>query len=118
MATIYHQSGDVLDYVAGSAISSGDIVVSGDIVGVAVSDIASGDTGALCVEGVIEVTKVAGEAWVVGDKLGYDVSATGFDKTFTSAAGDVTTCGVAAKAAGSADVVGYIKLTPGTGTGQ
>lgn len=117
MATSFHAVGDTLDIVAGSAISSGDVVVTGDIVGIALTDIASGDTGAIAVEGVYKVTKVAGEAWAVGDKIGYDVSATGFDLTFTGATGDVTNCGVAAVAAGSADVVGYLKLTPGTGAG-
>ncbi len=118
MAKTYHQNGDVLDIVAGSAISAGDVVVSGDLVGIAVNDIASGDIGAIAVEGVFQVTKVAGEAWVVGDKIGYDLSATAFDKTFTGATGDVTNCGVAAVAAGSADTVGYIKLTPGAGAQQ
>lgn len=116
MATNYYAEGNRLDIVAGSAISSGDVVVSGDLVGIAAADIASGDTGAIGVEGVYKVTKVAGEAWVVGDKIGYDASASGFDKTFTGATGDVTDCCVAAVAAGSADTVGYVKLTPGTGT--
>ena len=118
MATTYYQNGDVLDIVAAAAISSGDVVVSGDVIGIAVNDIANGDTGGIAVEGVFQVTKVAGEAWVVGDKIGYDVSATAFDKTFTGATGDVTNCGVAAKAAGSADTVAYLKLTPGSGAQQ
>lgn len=118
MATTFHQNGDVLDIVAGSAISSGDVVVTGDIVGIAVADIANGSTGSIAVEGVFKVAKASGEAWAVGDKLGWDASASAFDLTFTPATGDVTTCCVAAVAAGSADTVGYVKLTPGTGAGQ
>ena len=116
MKTFYAE-GNTLDIVAGSAISSGDVVVTGDIIGIAKADIASGDTGSILVEGVVKVTKISGEAWVVGDKIGYDASASGFDKTFTSAAGDVTDCGVCAVAAASGDTVGYLKLTPGAGTG-
>jgi predicted RecA/RadA family phage recombinase len=116
MATTFHQNGDVLDIVAGSAISAGDVVVTGGMIGIAIADIANGSTGSIAVEGVFKVTKIAGEAWVVGDKIGYDASATGFDKTFTPAAGDVTTCGRAAVAAASADTVGYIKLTPASAT--
>jgi len=112
----FHQQGDVLDIVAGSDISSGDVVVTGGMVGIAVADIASGDTGSIRVEGVIKVTKVAGEAWVVGDKIGYDASAAGWDKTFTATTGDVENAGRAALAAGSTDTVGYVKLTPDAAT--
>lgn len=116
MTTRYFQDGCVLDHVAAAAITSGDIVVMGDSVGIALEDIANGATGAVQVSGVFSVPKVTGEAWAQGDKIGYDASASGFDKTFTTAAGDVSTCGVAAAAAASAAAVGYLLLTPGTGT--
>ena len=118
MTTRFHQDGKILDYAPAVAVSSDDIIVTGDIIGIALADIPANEVGAIGVDGVYAVPKVAGEAWVVGNKLGYDVSALAFDLTFTAAAGDVINCGVAAKAAASADVIGYIKLTPGTGTGQ
>ena len=51
------QSGDYLDYTAGSTIAAGDVVVIGSLVGVAPRPIANGDTGVVAVEGVYSVPK-------------------------------------------------------------
>jgi predicted RecA/RadA family phage recombinase len=70
--TNYVQEGDVLNHVvAGSAISSGDIVALTDIVGVAITDGAIGDTIAVQVEGVFTLAKATG-AVTIGQKLYYD----------------------------------------------
>lgn len=114
MTTKMYQFGEIWDHVAASAISSDDVVVMANRVGIAVTDIASGATGGVLVKGVVKVTKVAGEAWAQGDLVGYDASASGFDKTFTATTGDVENCGSVARAAGSADTVGYIELIVGT----
>ncbi|HSH45105.1 MAG TPA: DUF2190 family protein, partial [Longimicrobiales bacterium] len=92
-------------------------VVMGDVVGIALTDIAGGETGAVAIEGVFEVAKAAGTAWDQGAKLDWDASASAFDIGVTPATGDVEDCGVAAEAAASAATTGYIRLTPGTGTG-
>lgn len=118
MSRTFHQNGAILDHTnSGSAISAGDVVVIGDCVGIALVDIASGASGAVAIEGVHAVTKVAGTAWAQGDKIDYDASASGFDIGVTAASGDVEDCGVAALAAASGDTTAYLKLTPGTGTG-
>lgn len=47
------EPGDTIQYTnAGAAISSRDVVVVGDIAGVAMSDIGTGETGTLAVEGI------------------------------------------------------------------
>jgi predicted RecA/RadA family phage recombinase len=51
------QSGEYLDYTAGSAIAAGDVVVIGSLVGVAPRPIANGDVGVVAVEGVYSVPK-------------------------------------------------------------
>jgi len=51
------QKGGYIDYVAPSAVAVGDVVVIGSLVGVAPRPIASGDTGAVAVEGVYSLTK-------------------------------------------------------------
>tara|TARA_B100001063_G_scaffold246035_1_gene283714 strand:- start:897 stop:1220 length:324 start_codon:yes stop_codon:yes gene_type:complete len=61
------QNGANLTITAGSAISSGDFVVIGDLVGVAVTDIANGETGAISTEGVFQGTKASGASLAVGD---------------------------------------------------
>lgn len=118
MTTKYVQDGAVLDWTngTGAAVSSGDIVVMGDTVGIALVDIADGDTGSVQIEGVFTVAKVAGTAINQGDSVDYDASEGAVSKGITTAAGDVTTFGVAAAAAASADTTMQVKLTPGTGT--
>lgn len=121
MARTFQRPGLTLTHTAAGAISAGDVVVMGDIIGIALGDAATGETVEVSVEGVHLVPKVAGTAWGQGAKVDYDASAASgagsFDIGVTAASGDVEDCGVAALAAGSADTTGYLKLTPGTGTG-
>jgi predicted RecA/RadA family phage recombinase len=53
------QEGKSIDYIPLAAVTAGDVVVAGDLVGVAKIDIAAGQLGALAVEGVFEVPKEA-----------------------------------------------------------
>lgn len=116
MGTKYKHEGDVLDHTAGSDISADDVVELGDSIGIALVDIANGEEGAVAVEGVFTVDKATGTAWSQGDKLDWDTSAGKFSKGITPASGDITSCGIAAADAASADATGLIKLTPGTGS--
>lgn len=118
MARTYQAPGLVLQHTAAATISAGDPIKMGDTLGIALSDAVSGDVISVSVEGVHEVVKVAGTAWTQGAKVDYDASASGFNIGITPAAGDVSDAGVAALAAASAATVGYLKLTPGAGTGS
>lgn len=78
--------GDVtkVDYTPGSAVSAGDVIVSGDCCLVAHLDIASGDLGAVTLHGgVYTVPKATGEVWAIGDSVYYDESAENLTKTAT-----------------------------------
>lgn len=91
MATNYKQPGDVIQYTAGADISSGDVVVIGSILGVALVDIANGSTGSVAIRGVFTVPKVDGAAIEQGDTLSYDISVDAFDDNAATAdAGDIT----------------------------
>lgn len=117
MATNYVFSGDVVDYTAGSNISAGAVVVIGQQIGVALVDIASGDTGTVGLCGVFEVPKVAGAVIGQGESVIYDVSASAFDDNLaTPATGDVSGCCVATKAAGNGETTVQVKLNVGVGT--
>lgn len=119
MAKTYVKDGNVVTYLnPGTAISSGDVVSMGDLVGVAIDDIAVGAEGAVRISGAWGAAKATGAAWVIGDSLNWDASASRFTKVATAAAGDVTGGAVCIAAAGSADVTGTALLTPGTGTGS
>ena len=56
----YVQEGDYIDYTPGSDLSAGDVVVQGDLIGIAKGDIAANTLGALAVEGVFDVPKTTG----------------------------------------------------------
>lgn len=91
----------------GSAISSGDVVVLGAGIGVAVTDIAATTgVGSVLVEGVVEIAKVSGTAFTQGAKLYWD---SGNSELTTTAQGNLAV-GVAYEAAASADTTAKVKL--------
>ena len=55
---IHH--GDAVDYVPASDVSAGDVVVQGDLIGVAKRDHPAGHTAALAVVGIFDITKATG----------------------------------------------------------
>ena len=118
MATNYVQNGEVLAYTnAGSAIASGDVVVIGNIMGVALTDIANLETGSVAIEGVFTLPKVAGAVIAQGEKVIWDVSAGAFDDSeATPATGDVSGCCIAMEAAGNGVTSIAVKLNVGPGT--
>ena len=109
--------GGVIEHTPASAVTGGAPLAMGDTVGVAVGDIASGDPGAVAIEGVFEVAKTSGTGWTQGDRLDFDKSAGAFAKGLSAATGDVTGCAIAAADAPAGATVGLVKLAnPGTVT--
>ena len=77
MATArFIHDGNTIDYTPGADVSAGDVVVQGDLIGVAKLDIASGVLGALALAGVFDLPKAAGagEAIAAGAKVYWDVA--------------------------------------------
>lgn len=61
MATaIFIHDGKSIDYTPGADVSAGDVVVQGDLIGIAKLDIAADTLGALAVTGVFDVPKATG----------------------------------------------------------
>lgn len=117
MATNYIQAGEVIDYTAGADISSGDVVVVGNLVGVAITDIANGEVGAVGIDGVWELPKVSAAVIAAGETVNYDVSAGEFDdNAATAATGDLTGGCVAVEAAGNGDTTVKVKINVGANT--
>src|SRR5690606_38653545 len=56
----YRAVGRQIDYTPGAAVSAGDVVVQGSLVGIAALDIEANRLGALHVEGIFDVVKVNG----------------------------------------------------------
>ena len=77
MATArFIHDGNSIDYTPGSDVSAGNVVVQGDLVGVAKLDIAASALGTLAVAGVFDFPKTAGsgEAIAAGAKVYWDVA--------------------------------------------
>lgn len=66
------QDGCAIDYTPGVAIAAGDVVVQGDLVGVAKRPIAANELGAIEVAGIFEFAKSTGVAYTVGQILYWD----------------------------------------------
>ena len=107
--------GDTIPYTnAGSAISAGDVVVAGHTLGIAITDIANGETGTLAIRGRFTVPKVSAAVFVAGEKLIYDVSVGKFDDSAaTPATGDITGGAIAAVAGANNETTCEVILTPG-----
>lgn len=97
MTTKYVMSGGVIDYVAGSAVTSGQVLLIGVRVGVALAAIASGATGAVRMLGIFTIAKLSTDVVTVGAALYWDN--TNSRMTLTSAGN--TLAGFATAAAGN-----------------
>lgn len=104
----------------GATVSSGGIAVAGNMIGVALVDIANGATGSVdFTPGRVfsGIPKVTAAVFAVGEKLIWDTSAGKFDDSAaTPATGDVTGAVVAWIAGTSSDTTCTIMLTPGNST--
>jgi len=75
----------------GSAVSSGDPVVIGAMLCIALGDIAGGATGEVATTGVFELAKADAAVIAQGEFVTWDSSASNFDDaSATPATGDVT----------------------------
>jgi len=99
MATNKVQEGDVLVLTVTDAVSSGDVVIAGGLIGVAKSDIAAGESGPVDMTGVWNLPK-ASEALTQGDPVYWD--ATSGNITTTDSGNTPAGHAVAAAAAGDA----------------
>lgn len=60
MKAIYVQKGESVDFIPSANVSAGDVVVSGDLVGIAKLDIATSTLGSLSLRGVFDIVKASG----------------------------------------------------------
>ena len=72
MATNYVRDEDVITLVAPAALKSGQAAMVGNIFGVAVRALASGESGGFVTSGIWTLPKNSAEAWTVGSLLYWD----------------------------------------------
>lgn len=72
MKAKYVQRGDSFDYIPSADVKAGDVIVLGDLVGIAKLDIPAGKLGSLAVCGIFDFVKKASEAVTAGMKVYWD----------------------------------------------
>ena len=100
------QKGENLTIPAPAAIASGDVVIVGEIVGIAAGDAAEDEPCDVVTVGVFSLDKVAADAFAVGDAVYWDSA----NKLATSTASGNTKIGVAVKVAVSGSAAVEVKL--------
>lgn len=93
-----------VDYTAGGAVAAGEVIVQGDLIGVAHSAGVSGDVLSLLVDGVFKVAKITSGggdsgAFIAGEAVWWDDSA----NNVTDAAAGLKLFGITAEAAVAGD---------------
>jgi predicted RecA/RadA family phage recombinase len=104
----YIQPGHAITLLAPYAVESGDGLLVGAIFGVASHDAASGAEVETQLTGVLDLAKVASQAWTAGAKVYWDNTA----KRVTNVASGNTLVGVAALAVGGGaeETIGRVRL--------
>lgn len=112
MATAqFIHDGAYIDYAPSSDLVAGDVVVQGDLIGVAKGDIANGALGALAVVGVFDFPKATGvgTAITVGSIVYWDAAAK--EATTSSGAGANKELGKTTLAAGDNDTTVRVRVS-------
>jgi predicted RecA/RadA family phage recombinase len=107
MAT-FIQDGDAVDYTPGADVAAGEVVVQGDLVGVAKTPIAAGTLGSLATRGVFDFPKAGAGAIASGAVLYWDAT----NGVATTTASGNKRIGKAVAAAAAADTAVRGLLAP------
>ena len=111
MATAqFIHDGKAIDYTPGADVSAGDVVVQGELVGIAKLDIASGVLGALAVTGVFDLPKASGDGGIAAGAEVYWDEAEQVAKT-DAEAGANKKLGKAVAAAADTDTAVRVRLS-------
>ena len=98
---IYRAKGDKIDYTPVGAVIAGQVIVLGDIIGVAEKDIPAGDVGSLSVKGSWDLPKTS-DAFSQGDDVFWNASGNPVVGTAGTGAADNATGVLIGKAADDA----------------
>lgn len=114
MAKNFVQTGDVIEVTLAEPVTSGQAVVLGDTLGVALGNATAGQSVAVALEGVWALPKVAGATFPIGSKLLWDASEGAFDAPDAVAApGDLLGCALACEPGIDGATTVEARLTPG-----
>lgn len=116
---LLYSDDSAIDYTPGSAVTGGDVVVQGNVVGIAAVDIAANALGSLTVEGIFKVPKITG-AITAGAPVYWNTTADPVTGTAGTGAAQATPTGgtlmgYCATAAASGDSYVVTELLTGNG---
>jgi predicted RecA/RadA family phage recombinase len=103
---IYVQEGDMLDFTPTVDVPAGQVIVQGDLVGVATVEIKANRLGSLALEGVFDLAKPGTVTFAVGTTVYWDDTA---NVVTTTSAGNKL-LGKVARAAALADPTVRVRL--------
>ncbi|SEO04143.1 Predicted phage recombinase, RecA/RadA family [Paracoccus alcaliphilus] len=106
MAKNFIQPGNTLTIPAPAGVLSGDVVIAGEIVGIAQGDAGAGEPCDVTTVGVWELPKVAADAVTVGAPIYWDAD----DSLATTTAAGNTRLGTAVEAAASGAATVKVRL--------
>lgn len=104
---VFVHDGECIDYTPGADVVAGDVVVQGDLVGVAKRDIPAGKLGALTVTGVFDFAKLAALVLAVGTIVYWDDAA----NVATNVAAGNKQIGKVVRAAAAADATVRVRMS-------
>lgn len=107
MATNYRQPGDTITIPAPADVSSGGVVIAGDIKGIACGAALSGKPVDVATVGVFELPKVGANDFGLGAKVYWDAGA----KLATTTSSGNTLLGVAVAVAGASTAIVKVRLS-------
>lgn len=93
---------------AGAAITSGSGVLAGSLFGVAETDIANGEQGAILLKGIFDLPKAPSQAWTVGALIYWD--AANARCTNVASTHKIIGVAVAAVGGGAGETIGRVRL--------
>ncbi|MBK9128186.1 MAG: DUF2190 family protein [Phycisphaerales bacterium] len=106
---VFRHDGTSIDYTPGSAVAAGDVIVQGELVGVAKIPIAANTLGALAVDGVFDFAKATGggSAITAGANVYWDNT----NKVATTTASGNKLIGKCVKAAADGDATVRVRMS-------
>ncbi|MBX3399539.1 MAG: DUF2190 family protein [Gemmataceae bacterium] len=105
---VFVHDGDAIDYTPVADVAAGDVVVQGDLIGVAKQPIAANTPGALAVGGVFDFAKLAALVVAVGTLIYWDDAA----NVATNVSAGNKLLGKAVRASAAADTTVRVRMSP------
>ena len=113
MTTSYKTSGQRMRHAHTAAVESGEAIIVGTLLGIALGKYDADETGIYVVEGIHTLPKTNG-ARAIGSRVFWDVSTRKIGNG-NAANGDLENCGTVAVAAVAGDGTVAVRLSPGVG---